>query len=116
MQAIFNHLEFRIGHNEVVAIDRAASALITALKGSVWITQDGDAVDHVLSAGESYRVGGDAQVVVAALTVASVSIDRARSARGPVARIGRSAMALYLRLARRLDRRPDAGRTRRPTR
>ena len=104
MQAVFNHLEFRLGHNESFALRRAARVAITALKGSVWITQDGDINDHVLGAGQTFRVSGDGPVVVAALTRASVSVDSPARDRGLFARAGRSGFAWYLRFARRFGR------------
>lgn len=101
MQAVFNHLEFRLGHNQVFALSRAASAAITVIKGSVWITQDGDLNDHILGAWQSLRVCGDAQVVVAAMSPARVSVDAPRPPRALAARLARRAMAWYLKAARR---------------
>ena len=103
MQAVFNHLELRLGRHEIFALSRAASAAITALKGNVWITQDGDANDHVLSAGQTFRVSGDAAVVVTALSKASVSVNSTTRAHGRLARAARSALAWYLRFARRAE-------------
>jgi hypothetical protein len=104
MQAVFEHLEFRLASHDVLSLKRAATAAITVIKGSVWITQDGSLLDHVLLSGQTMRVEGDASLVVAALSAAQVSIAaprRGHGAGGHAIRIGRSLVAWYLRLSRR---------------
>lgn len=43
-------------------------------EGAVWLTQEGDAEDHVVEAGEELWVGGSGLVVVQALRPARLSI------------------------------------------
>jgi hypothetical protein len=48
---------------------------ITCVTGQVWITQTGDAQDHVLSTGGSFTAsGGAGKIVVQAMTRANISI------------------------------------------
>jgi Protein of unknown function (DUF2917) len=102
MQAVFEQLEFRLGARDVVSVRRAAAAAITVLTGSVWVTQEGNARDHVLLRGQTLRVEGNAALMVAALAPAQVSISAARQARPNAARWRRSIAAWYLRRSRRL--------------
>ena len=121
MQAVFNHLEFHLGARDAFAIDRAAAAAITVLCGSIWVTQDGKLADHVLKAGQTLKVSGDAAILVSALTPAQVSVDaparrpavEAR-ARGAWRMLFRKIGAAYLRgfrgVAARAAKRRFAGR------
>lgn len=102
MQAVFEQLEFRLGAHDVVSVQRAATAAITVLTGSVWVTQEGSARDHVLLRGQTLRIDGDAPLVVAALAPAQVSISGPREPRGIARRWGRWVAAWYLRRTRRL--------------
>lgn len=102
MHAVFEQLEFRLASRDVVSVRRAASAAITVLTGSVWVTQEGSARDHVLLRGQTLRVDGDERLVVAALAPSQVSISGPRRPRGAMARWARDAAAWTLRRSRRL--------------
>lgn len=49
---------------------RTPGGLLCCLEGSVWLTREGDASDHVLQAGEALRMEGPGLVVVQALGAA----------------------------------------------
>ena len=100
MQAVFNHLEFRLGAQEGFALDHAAAAAIRVIKGNVWITQDGMAADHVVGAGQSFKVDGNAGLWLSALSPARLSIDAARHPPALPRRLLRRAQAWYLRIHR----------------
>ena len=102
MQAVFEQLEFRLGSRDVISVTRAAAAAITVMAGSVWVTQDGNARDHVLLRGQTLRVSGNALLVVAALAPAQVSISAPQRTHGPATRLARRLGAWYLRWSRRL--------------
>ncbi|EAU63745.1 DUF2917 domain-containing protein [Stigmatella aurantiaca] len=53
---------------------RAAGFSLLCHEGSVWLTREGDACDHVLKAGEALRVEGPGLVVVQALGAARFSL------------------------------------------
>jgi hypothetical protein len=48
--------------------------LLHCHEGSLWLTQEGDASDHVLQAGEALRMEGPGLVVVQALGAARFSV------------------------------------------
>lgn len=102
MQAVFEQLEFRLQSRDVVSVKRAAAAAITVLTGSVWVTQDGNARDHVLLRGQTLRVRGNGSLVVAALAPAQVAISAPPHPHGPLTRLARHLAAWYLRVSRRL--------------
>ncbi len=101
MQAVFNHLEFRLGAHDGLALDHAAAAAITVISGNVWVTQDGRHTDHVLLAGQTMRVRGNAALWLSALSPARLSVDAGLAQGGSLRRLGRNLLARYLWLARR---------------
>ncbi|WP_026097130.1 DUF2917 domain-containing protein [Ideonella sp. B508-1] len=52
---------------EVLSRSGVAGARLQVLAGRVWLTETGDAGDHVLSTGEQHTVRGPGRVVVEAL-------------------------------------------------
>jgi hypothetical protein len=69
---------------ELVIIDRAHDQEIHCESGELWITQDGDHRDIIVSAGNSWRIDIDGPLVVSALkpavaTLAHTLPDRAAS-------------------------------------
>jgi Protein of unknown function (DUF2917) len=53
---------------DTLTLEAARGALVRCLEGLVWITQDGDCADHIVAAGDSFRVDRDGSVIVQATT------------------------------------------------
>lgn len=89
-------------HNDYLHLHRADGWTVTALSGSVWITQDGDTRDIVLAAGNSFTldrkgramlsVFGDARICIARDTV-SCAPSRAVNVSGDARPAARPAFA-----------------------
>ena len=47
---------------------------IACVSGTLWVTQEGDAHDYVLKAGDHFRAGGRGRVVVQALSDATLEV------------------------------------------
>jgi len=60
---------------DTLTLDAARGALVRCLEGLVWITQDGDRADHVVAAGDAFRVDRDGAVVVQATRPARIAIE-----------------------------------------
>lgn len=60
---------------DTLTLEAARGALVRCLDGFVWITQDGDRTDHIVRAGDSFRVDRDGAVVVQATRAARVAIE-----------------------------------------
>jgi hypothetical protein len=51
-----------------------AGLSIKSLKGTIWITEEGDMRDGIIRAGECFSISGNGLVVLEALTEAQISI------------------------------------------
>lgn len=51
----------------------SAPVLITCLRGTLWITREHDAIDHILRAGESWASLSNAHVVAQAIDAAALA-------------------------------------------
>lgn len=60
--------------NELLSIARPLGCRIDCIQGDVWITQDGDARDTVLSAGEHHIADRRTRLIVQALKAGVVRI------------------------------------------
>ncbi len=59
---------------EVVTLDDARGMRIRARQGLLWVTEEGNARDHIVGAGETLTVGHAGRTVVQALQAAWISI------------------------------------------
>jgi hypothetical protein len=74
-RALANSVALEAGQLWSIAGGEHGPIQITCVTGQVWITQTGDAQDHVLSTGGSFTAsGGAGKIVVQAMTRANISI------------------------------------------
>jgi hypothetical protein len=73
--------------HETLVLDNAKGLAIESLGGSLWITQEHDSKDHVLGAGEVFRVRRNGTTIVYATKGASIRVacDDARAAESTAA-------------------------------
>ncbi len=64
----------QLARGQLVRLEDAAGHVVSSHDGAVWITEDGQPRDIVLHQGESYRLTGDALVLVHALRDSRVSV------------------------------------------
>jgi hypothetical protein len=60
---------------DTLILDAARGALVRCVEGLLWITQDGDRADHIVGAGDSFRVDRDGSVIVQTFRPARVAIE-----------------------------------------
>lgn len=70
-------------------LQSARGTRVRSLAGTLWVTVDGDGIDHVLRRGESWVIDSDAPVLVAPLQgTATVGLcDQPQPARRPLSRL-----------------------------
>ncbi len=59
---------------QVLTLDDARGTSILARSGTVWITEEGDRVDHIVAAGDVLVVASPGRTVVQALKPAWISL------------------------------------------
>lgn len=59
---------------QVVTLDDAAGTRIEARSGTVWVTEEGDADDHIVAPGQSLVVTHDGRTLVQALQPAWIAL------------------------------------------
>lgn len=64
----------QLARGQLVRLEDAAGRVVRSHDGAVWVTEDGQPRDIVLREGESYRLTGDALVLVHALRDSSVTV------------------------------------------
>lgn len=62
----FKGPSFNIGARKTARLAKAAGKSIRCIDGAIWLTQEGDPLDHILKAGDSFTVGRDSGVVLSA--------------------------------------------------
>lgn len=67
-----------LGRRDTLILEAARGALVRCVEGLLWITQDGDRADHIVGAGDSFRVDRDGSVIVQATRPARVAIESPR--------------------------------------
>ncbi len=60
--------------DQTLALTDAQGALISCQRGAVWITQDNDQRDIVLTSGESFRFDREGEAIVSALEHSAVEV------------------------------------------
>lgn len=71
-------MRHRLAPDRVLAVEPSRHGLVVrCLRGVVWVTQAGDAADHVLAAGESWRAARAGRVGIQALSAADVALEAA---------------------------------------
>jgi Protein of unknown function (DUF2917) len=65
-----------LNHREIMRIPHAAGAHVYCRRGSVWITQDGETQDLVLSPGDHVQLTQPGDALIFALEPASVLVER----------------------------------------
>jgi hypothetical protein len=63
--------------NQILRVPGAAGWTVKTLRGSVWITQEGDLRDIVLEAGQSYDFNGDGPGVLSSLAETDLCVAKA---------------------------------------
>ncbi|MGE5615540.1 MAG: DUF2917 domain-containing protein [Bacillota bacterium] len=63
-----------LGTGEVVTLDDAAGIRIVARSGTVWVTEEGEAKDHVVGPGDAFTIAHNGRTVVQALREAWISL------------------------------------------
>jgi hypothetical protein len=66
--------EIDLPANTLRGFDAHPGARVLCVRGALWLTQPGDATDHVLAEGETFDVTSRGRVVVQALKSARVRI------------------------------------------
>lgn len=73
LQTVIEPLE--LSAHKVLRIEDGLGTLVSCRRGDVWITQDQDARDVVLSAGESFRLDRPGLALVMAFKDASLLVE-----------------------------------------
>lgn len=63
-----------IDKGAILVVLKPAGKTVTCVRGSLWITQDGDMKDVVISAGDSYTLERPARMLVSGLEASSVML------------------------------------------
>jgi hypothetical protein len=66
---------FDLRQHQIMRFDDATGTDIVCLRGEIWLTQDGDLRDVVLSAGEHFTLDCDGVALVSALRPSSVCVE-----------------------------------------
>ncbi len=66
--------EFSLPGNSVLRIEDGAGLLLTVTFGCVWLTQDEESKDRVLSVGSTFRLDRDGTCLVTAFQRSSVAL------------------------------------------
>src|SRR5687767_2674713 len=79
MEIIAPMLCVRLNKDGYLRLVDAAGAVLRASCGALWITQAGDAVDHVLQAGGSLKLDRNGVSLVCAVTDAELRVESAKA-------------------------------------
>jgi len=65
-----------VARGSLLRIDDGAGALVHVWEGELWLTQEGSPQDHLLGAGQTFRIDRDGATLVHALQRSLVSLSR----------------------------------------
>jgi hypothetical protein len=74
MRIDLNQNELRLERNKVVKVRGGIGHTVVCHSGSVWVTQDGDARDVILRAGETFTFDRDGPALLQAFEPGAISI------------------------------------------
>lgn len=74
METSLSHSLVRLPAGELLSLDGARGNCVVVFQGKVWITQQGDERDHILSSGESFTFDRPGLALVEALETSSVVV------------------------------------------
>ena len=74
MQINLNGTPIRLERGRLIAFDPVVRTRITAIAGSLWITQDGNPRDYVLDAGETFMAQTSDRLIIQAETDSELAI------------------------------------------
>jgi len=84
MEMLVNAPVLDLHDGQLVTLFDAEGTRIVARRGTVWVTEEGDRADHIVSAGESLVVAHPGRTLVQAMRPARIAIREAlRSANDP---------------------------------
>jgi hypothetical protein len=66
---------FDLREHQIMRLDDATGTEIVCLRGEIWLTQDGDLRDVVLSAGDRFTLDSNGVALVSALRASSVCVE-----------------------------------------
>jgi hypothetical protein len=72
--------QFTLAPGEVVTLQDARGARISARTGTVWVTEEADPKDHILGPGEAFVLARNGRTVIQALAPSWIAIDAANDA------------------------------------
>ena len=75
MDIRLDHTALKLAERDTISVVDGKGARIAVTEGSVWITQEHDPRDVLLSAGESFVLDRDGTTIVEALHHAEVALD-----------------------------------------
>lgn len=76
------HISVRLHAEQVLRLNDAASWTVACLRGSLWITQEGDTRDLFLNAGDTFTLDRDGLALILAMHNAAVAVRPPAGGRG----------------------------------
>ena len=76
MKIAVDPLSLRLQSNQCVRLHDARGVAVRVTAGVLWITQEGDVVDHILSVGESFPLERHGLTIVSAMSDAEFRIEK----------------------------------------
>jgi len=76
MDAFQSQQPIGVPRGSLLRIDGGAGVLVHVLEGELWLTQEGSPKDHLLGAGQSFRIDRDGATLAHAFQRSLVSLSR----------------------------------------